>query len=45
MQVAKDEVAKIEDIDLILGNNEKKNIVEHLQINQKKNLHCLKKLI
>ena len=45
VQVAKDEVAKIEDIDLILGNNEKKNIVEHLQINQKKNLHCLKKLI
>ena len=29
VQVAKDEVAKIEDIDLILGNNEKKNIVEH----------------
>ena len=45
VQVAKDEVAKIEDIDLILGNNEKKNIVEHLQINQKKNLHCLKNLI
>ena len=31
VQVAKDEVAKIEDIDLILGNNEKKNIVEHLE--------------
>ena len=35
VQVAKDEVAKIEDIDLILGNNEKKNIVEHLEQYQK----------
>ena len=35
VQVAKDEVAKIEDIDLILGNNEKKNIVEHLEHYQK----------
>ena len=28
VQVAKDEVAKIDDIDLILGNNEKKEIVK-----------------
>ena len=31
VQVAKDEVAKIDDIDLILGNNEKKEIVKYVE--------------
>lgn len=42
VQVAKEEVQKIEEIDLLFGNNEKKNIVEsierYLKENQKKNI-------
>ncbi len=30
-QVAKEELAKIEEIDIVLGNNEKNNIVEHVE--------------
>ena len=43
VQVAKEEVEKIEEVDLILGNNEKKNIVELVEKFQNKKIEKEKK--